>query len=52
MSSKFHCDILTIRRAIEDSELRYKVCNSLHCLELKYVKTGDKIVWDYLSISY
>lgn len=37
------------KRGIEDLELRCKVCNALHYLEMKYGKTGYKILWDNLS---
>jgi len=45
---KFYYGILCGKRGIEDLELRCKVCNTLHYLEMKYGKTGYMIVWDNL----
>ena len=47
--AKFYYGILRGERRIKDLELRCKVCNALHYLEMQYGKTGYNIVWDTLS---
>ena len=46
--TKFYYGILRGERGIKDLELRCIACNALHYLEMRYGKTGYKIVWNEL----
>lgn len=47
--AKFYYGILRGERRIEDLELRCKICNALHYLEMQYGRTEYMIRWDNLS---
>ena len=42
---QFYMEIRNLKRDTTDLEIRCRVCNSLHYLELKYGKLPFKIIW-------